>query len=378
MSEKRNETEFMPELTLTPFEEESPKMEKVELEEEKDWNDQMLSEEEQRMVDQFASQIDLKNSTLILQYGAGTQKKMADFSENALEKVRTKDLGEVGNLLSDLTVELKSFDAGEEKKFLGIFKKASNKITSIKAKYAKVENNVEEIARVLENHQVQLLKDVAILDKMYQLNLTYFKELSMYILAGKKKLSDVRANDLMEALDRAKRSGLPEDAQAAKDLESSCDRFEKKLHDLELTRMISIQTAPQIRLVQSSDTMMVEKIQSTLVNTIPLWKSQMVLALGMEHSSQAVKVQREVSDLTNELLKKNAEKLKTATIEVAKESERGIVDLETLKTTNASLISTLDEVMQIQEQGKQKRREAEAEIGRLEVELKNKLLEIRS
>ncbi|MCI5952506.1 MAG: toxic anion resistance protein [Anaerostipes sp.] len=378
MSEKRNETEFMPELTLTPFEEESPKMEKVELEEEKDWNDQMLSEEEQRMVDQFASQIDLKNSTLILQYGAGTQKKMADFSENALEKVRTKDLGEVGNLLSDLTVELKSFDAGEEKKFLGIFKKASNKITSMKAKYAKVENNVEEIARVLENHQVQLLKDVAILDKMYQLNLTYFKELSMYILAGKKKLSDVRANDLMEALDRAKRSGLPEDAQAAKDLESSCDRFEKKLHDLELTRMISIQTAPQIRLVQSSDTMMVEKIQSTLVNTIPLWKSQMVLALGMEHSSQAVKVQREVSDLTNELLKKNAEKLKTATIEVAKESERGIVDLETLKTTNASLISTLDEVMQIQEQGKQKRREAEAEIGRLEVELKNKLLEIRS
>ena len=284
----------------------------------------------------------------------------------------------MGNLLSDLTVELKSFDAGEEKKFLGIFKKASNKITSIKAKYAKVENNVEEIARVLENHQVQLLKDVAILDKMYQLNLTYFKELSMYILAGKKKLSDVRANDLMEALDRAKRSGLPEDAQAAKDLESSCDRFEKKLHDLELTRMISIQTAPQIRLVQSSDTMMVEKIQSTLVNTIPLWKSQMVLALGMEHSSQAVKVQREVSDLTNELLKKNAEKLKTATIEVAKESERGIVDLETLKTTNASLISTLDEVMQIQEQGKQKRREAEAEIGRLEVELKNKLLEIRS
>ena len=378
MSEKRNETEFMPELTLNPFEEESPKMEKVELEEEKDWNDQMLSEEEQKMVDQFASQIDLKNSTLILQYGAGTQKKMEDFSENALEKVRTKDLGEVGNLLSDLTVELKSFDAGEEKKFLGIFKKASNKINSMKAKYAKVENNVEEIARVLENHQVQLLKDVAILDKMYQLNLTYFKELSMYILAGKKKLSDVRTSDLMEALDRAKRSGLPEDAQAAKDLESSCERFEKKLHDLDLTRMISIQTAPQIRLVQSSDTMMVEKIQSTLVNTIPLWKSQMVLALGMEHSSQAVKVQREVSDLTNELLKKNAEKLKTATIEVAKESERGIVDLETLKTTNASLISTLDEVMQIQEQGKQKRREAEVEIGRLEVELKNKLLEIRS
>lgn len=378
MSEKINETEFMPELTLNPFEEEVPKVVEEEKKEEPEWTEQVLSEEERKVVDQFAGQIDLSNSTMILQYGAGTQKKMADFSENALEKVKTKDLGEVGDLLSNLTTELKSFDTTEEKKRFGIFKKASNKITSLKAKYAKVETNVDDICKVLENHQVQLMKDVAILDKMYQLNLTYFKELSMYILAGKKKLQETREQDLAEAINVAKRSGLPEDAQRAKDIESSCDRFEKKLHDLELTRMISIQTAPQIRLVQSSDTMMVEKIQSTLVNTIPLWKSQMVLALGMEHSSQAAKAQREVTNLTNELLKKNADALKTATIDIAKESERGIVDLETLKNTNASLISTLDEVMQIQEQGKQKRREAEAEIGRLELELKNKLLEIRS
>lgn len=378
MNERLNETEFMPELTLTPFGDENPKEVKEEIKEEPEWTKQVLTEDEKRVVDQFADQIDLSNSTMILQYGAGTQKKMADFSENALEKVKTKDLGEVGNLLSDLTTELKSFDTTEEKKMFGLFKKASNKISSLKAKYAKVETNVDDICKVLENHQVQLLKDVAILDKMYQLNLTYFKELSMYILAGRKKLQETRDHDLTEAVNVAKRSGLPEDAQRAKDIESSCDRFEKKLHDLELTRMISIQTAPQIRLVQSSDTMMVEKIQSTLVNTIPLWKSQMVLALGMEHSTQAAKAQREVTDLTNELLKKNADALKTATVDIAKESERGIVDLETLKHTNASLISTLDEVMQIQEQGKQKRREAEVEIGRLELELKNKLLEIRS
>lgn len=378
MNERLNETEFMPELTLTPFGDENPKEVKEEIKEEPEWTKQVLTEDEKRVVDQFADQIDLSNSTMILQYGAGTQKKMADFSENALEKVKTKDLGEVGNLLSDLTTELKSFDTTEEKKMFGLFKKASNKISSLKARYAKVETNVDDICKVLENHQVQLLKDVAILDKMYQLNLTYFKELSMYILAGRKKLQETRDHDLTEAVNVAKRSGLPEDAQRAKDIESSCDRFEKKLHDLELTRMISIQTAPQIRLVQSSDTMMVEKIQSTLVNTIPLWKSQMVLALGMEHSTQAAKAQREVTDLTNELLKKNADALKTATVDIAKESERGIVDLETLKHTNASLISTLDEVMQIQEQGKQKRREAEVEIGRLELELKNKLLEIRS
>jgi uncharacterized protein YaaN involved in tellurite resistance len=329
------------------------------------------------MVEQFAEQIDLKNSSMILQYGAGTQKKMADFSEGALEKVKTKDLGEVGTLLSNLTVQLKNFDAGEEKKRFGIFKKASNKVESLKTQYAKTETNVDQICRVLEDHQRQLLKDVAMLDKMYELNLTYFKELTMYILAGKKKLQQVREEELSAAVQKAKLSGLPEDAQAAKDIESACDRFEKKLHDLELTRIISIQTAPQIRLVQSSDTMMVEKIQSTIVNTIPLWKSQMVLALGMEHSTQAANAQRQVTDLTNELLKKNADSLKMATVEVAKESERGIVDMETLKQTNASLISTLDEVMQIQEQGREKRREAEVEIGRLELELKDKLLEIR-
>lgn len=373
----QDNNEMIPELTLFPFEEKKEIVEEK-AEETEVWTDQILTEEEQQIVDQFSQQIDLKNSSLILQYGAGTQKKMAEFSESALDKVQTKDLGEVGELLSNLTVQLKNFDVDEEKKFLGIFKKASNKITALKTKYAKAETNVDEVCKVLEKHQVQLMKDVAVMDKMYQLNLTYFKELSMYLLAGKKKLHEVRNGELIRLVEKAKKSGLPEDAQAAKDLESACDRFEKKLHDLELTRMISIQTAPQIRLVQNSDTMMAEKIQSTIVNTIPLWKSQMVLALGMEHSTQAAKVQREVSDLTNELLKKNAETLKTASIEVAKESERSIVDLETLKKTNASLISTLDEVMKIQEQGKEKRRAAEVEISRLELELKDKLLEIRS
>jgi len=366
-----------PELTLFPFEEQKEIVEEKQ-EEKEAWTDQVLTEEERKIVDQFSQQIDLNNSSLVLQYGAGTQKKMAEFSESALNKVQTKDLGEVGELLSDLTVQLKNFDADEEKKFFGIFKKASNKIESLKTRYAKAESNVDDVCKVLEKHQVQLMKDVAVMDKMYQLNLTYFKELSMYLLAGKKKLHEVRSGELPRLVEKAKKSGLPEDAQAARDLESACDRFEKKLHDLELTRMISIQTAPQIRLVQNSDTMMVEKIQSTIVNTIPLWKSQMVLALGMEHSTQAVKVQREVSDLTNQLLKKNAETLKTASIEVAKESERSIVDMETLKQTNASLISTLDEVMKIQEQGKEKRRTAEAEISKLEAELKDKLLEIRA
>jgi uncharacterized protein YaaN involved in tellurite resistance len=377
MSEQLKEKTVMPELTLDPFgEEKLPVVEEEPVQEEK-IEEPELSDEEKKMVEQFAEQIDLKNSSMILQYGAGTQKKMADFSEGALEKVKTKDLGEVGTLLSNLTVQLKNFDAGEEKKRFGIFKKASNKVESLKTQYAKTETNVDQICRVLEDHQRQLLKDVAMLDKMYELNLTYFKELTMYILAGKKKLQQVREEELSAAVQKAKLSGLPEDAQAAKDIESACDRFEKKLHDLELTRIISIQTAPQIRLVQSSDTMMVEKIQSTIVNTIPLWKSQMVLALGMEHSTQAANAQRQVTDLTNELLKKNADSLKMATVEVAKESERGIVDMETLKRTNASLISTLDEVMQIQEQGREKRREAEVEIGRLELELKDKLLEIR-
>ena len=328
-------------------------------------------------MDAFASQIDLTNSTLVLQYGAGTQKKMADFSESALENVRAKDLGEVGNLLSGVVTELKSFDEEEEKGFFGFFKKTSNKIEAMKAKYAKAEENVNQIVKALEKHQVQLMKDTALLDKMYELNLTYFKELSMYILAGKKKLAEVRSTRLAELTAKAQASGLPEDAQAAKDLDSMCSRFEKKIHDLELTRMISIQTAPQIRLVQNNDTLRVEKIQSTIVNTIPLWKSQMVLALGVEHSAQAAAAQRQVTDMTNELLRKNAEKLKMATTETARESERGIVDMDTLKATNESLISTLDEVMNIQKEGRQKRQEAEAELRNMEQELKTKLLEIQ-
>lgn len=341
-----------------------------------DLNDSILSDEERRQVDEFAKQIDLHNSTAILQYGVGTQKKMADFSGNALENVKTKDLGEVGEMLSDVVTQLKGFDEDEEKGFLGIFKKPAHKLESMKAKYAKAETNVNKICEALESNQVQLLKDISLLDKMYEQNLTYFKELSMYILAGKKKLAETRETELPQLLDKAKASGLPEDAQAARDLEALCDRFEKKIHDLELTRMVSIQTAPQIRLVQSSDTMMVEKIQSTIVNTIPLWKSQMVLALGVTHAEQAARAQREVSDMTNELLRKNAEVLKTATIESAKESERGIIDMETLKNTNANLISTLDEVMKIQAEGREKRRAAEQEMQTMENELKEKLLEL--
>lgn len=337
----------------------------------------VLSEEERKMVDDFSQQINLHDSNGILQYGAGTQRKMADFSETALKTVKTKDLGEVGDMISSLVTELKSFDTDEEEKgFLGIFKKSGNKLTAMKAKYEKAEVNVEKICEVLEGHQVQLMKDVAMLDKMYGLNLSYFKELSMYILAGKKRLEEVRKTELADLVEKAQRSNLPEDAQAAKDLESLCERFEKKIHDLELTRMISIQTAPQIRMVQSSDTLMIEKIQSTVVNTIPLWKSQMVIALGVEHANQAAKAQKEVTDMTNQLLRKNAEALKMATVESAKASERGIVDLETLKATNASLISTFDEVIKIQEEGRQKRRTAEAELNRMELELKNKLLEI--
>ena len=340
-----------------------------------DLDDSILSDEEKRQVDEFAKQIDLHNSTAILQYGVGTQKKMADFSGNALENVKTKDLGEVGNMLSDVVTQLKGFDE-EEKGFLGLFKKPANKLEAMKAKYSKAETNVNKICEALEDNQVQLLKDISILDKMYDLNLTYFKELSMYLLAGKKKLAETRETELPQLLEKAKASGLPEDAQAARDLEALCDRFEKKLHDLELTRMVSIQTAPQIRLVQSSDTMMVEKIQSTIVNTIPLWKSQMVLALGVSHAEQAAKAQREVSDMTNELLKKNAEVLKVSAIESAKESERGIIDMETLKNTNANLISTLDEVMKIQADGREKRRVAEEEMKVMENELKQKLLEL--
>ncbi len=355
-----------PVLTLEPFQEE-PKPQPVKEEKAPVLNEDILSDEERRAVDAFAAQIDLMNSNAILQYGAGTQKKMADFSEAALENVRTKDLGEVGELLTGVVKELRSF---------GIFKKSSGRIQSMKAKYAKAETNINQICKVLESHQVQLLKDVAVLDKMYGLNLTYFKELSMYILAGKKKLSEVRATQLPELLDKASRSGLAEDAQAARDLDAMCNRFEKKIHDLELTRTVSMQTAPQIRLVQGNDTLMVEKIQSTIVNTIPLWKSQMVLALGVEHSAQAAAAQREVTDMTNELLRKNADKLKLAVTETAKESERGIVEIETLRHTNETLISTLDEVMQIQREGRQKRAEAEQEMVRLEQELKAKLLQV--
>ena len=366
-----------PTLTLDPFQAQEQKKPPVAQQEEPALDDSVLTEEERRMVDSFAQQIDLTNSALVLQYGAGTQKKMADFSESAPENVRSKDLGEVGDLLSGVVTELKSFDEEEEKGFLGFFKKASNKIESMKAKYAKAEENVNEIVKALEKHQVQLMKDTALLDKMYELNLTYFKELSMYILAGKKKLAEVRGTQLAQLTQKAHMSGLPEDAQAARDLESMCLRFEKKIHDLELTRMISIQTAPQIRLVQNNDTQMVEKIQSTIVNTIPLWKSQMVLALGVEHSAQAAEAQRQVTDMTNELLKKNAEKLKMATVETAKASERGIVDMETLKATNESLISTLDEVMNIQREGREKRAAAETELRNMETELKNKLLQIQ-
>ena len=378
MGSEFKDLDTAPTLTLDPFQtQEEKKPPVVQQQEDPAMDDSILTEEERRQVDAFASQIDLTNSTLVLQYGAGTQKKMADFSESALENVRSKDLGEVGELLSGVVTELKSFDEEEEKGFFGFFKKTSNKIQAMKAKYAKAEENVSQIVKALEKHQVQLMKDTALLDKMYELNLTYFKELSMYILAGKKKLAEVRNTRLAELTAKAQTSGLPEDAQAAKDLDSMCSRFEKKIHDLELTRMISIQTAPQIRLVQNNDTLMVEKIQSTIVNTIPLWKSQMVLALGVEHSSQAAAAQRQVTDMTNELLRKNAEKLKMATTETARESERGSVDMDTLKATNESLISTLDEVMNIQKEGRQKRQEAEAELRNMEQELKKKLLEIQ-
>lgn len=373
-----NDFDTVPTLTLDPVIENEAPAAVVKEPEKPALDDSLLTPQERQMVDSFSQQIDLMNSNMILQYGAGTQKKMADFSETALDNVRTKDLGEVGDLLTDVVTELKNFDTAEEEKgFFGLFKKQSDKIAAMKTKYAKAETNVAKICTVLENHQVQLLKDMAILDKMYDLNLTYFKELSMYILAGKKKLEEVRTKQLPELLAKAQASGLPEDTQAAKDLDSQCNRFEKKIHDLELTRIISIQTAPQIRLVQENDSLMAEKIQSTLVNTIPLWKSQMVVALGVAHSTQAAKAQREVTDMTNELLRKNAAMLKTATLETAKEAERGVVDIETLTATNESLISTLDEVMNIQKEGREKRQAAEIEMNRLENELKAKLLEIR-
>ena len=334
-----------------------------------------LSAEELKQVEEFSKQIDISNTTGVMNYGVGTQKKLADFSEKAIENVRTKDMGEVGNMITDLVTELKGFEIEEDEKGLrALFKKSANKFEGMKAKYAKAEVNVQTIANELEKHQVTLLKDVDVLDKMYDLNLNYYKELTMYILAGKKRLEEERNTTLVELQKKAEQSGLPEDAEAAKDFANKCDRFEKKLYDLELTRTIAMQTGPQIRMVQSSDTMMAEKIQSTIVNTIPLWKNQMVIAMGIEHATQAARAEREVNDMTNNLLRKNADALKVATIESAKEAERGIVDIETLKHTNESLISTLDEVLKIQTEGKTKRREAEAELAQIENQLKDKLI----
>jgi uncharacterized protein YaaN involved in tellurite resistance len=378
-NEMKDSINEAPTLTFEPFEEQSTIIEVKEKKEEVPViDDSYLTDEEKKMVDEFAAKIDITNSNMILQYGAGSQKKIADFSESALNNVKTKDLGEIGGMLSNVVLELKNFDTTEEKSgFLGFFKKSANKLTMMKEKYTKVDTNINKICTVLENHQMQLFKDIAILDKMYELNKVYYKELSMYVLAGKKKLAKLETEELPALLQKASLSGLPEDAQSANDFQALCNRFEKKIHDLELTRMISIQMAPQIRLVQNNDTLMAEKIQSTIVNTIPLWKSQMALALGVAHSTDAARAQREVTDMTNELLRKNAETLKMSTIETAKESERGIVDIETLRITNQSLISTLDEVMRIQTEGRQKRKEAEVELNQIEEELKKKLLSLR-
>ena len=368
-----------PELTLEPeFETVSGENKAQEALQEQKIPAPVLSAEEQRIVSEFAEKIDVENTAQILQYGAGTQKKMADFSDAALENVRTQDLGEVGELIVNVIGELKGFDEEEEKGFFGFFRKQANKLENMKAKYAAAEVNVEKISDALQQHQVRLMKDTAVLDKMYEQNLAYFKELTMYILAGKQKLEQVRAGKLKELEAAAQISGLAEDAQAARDLAEKCDRFEKKIHDLELTRAISIQTAPQIRMIQNNDTVMVEKIQTTLVNTIPLWKNQMVLALGIAHSTEAAQAQRQVTDMTNELLKKNAQRLRMASVETAKEAERGIVDIETLKTTNAELIQTLDDVMQIQADGRAQRLAAEQEMAKMENDLKLKLLQIRN
>ena len=370
-----------PTLTLEPDfgQEETPKEEKepAEAAVKKEMEETILTPEEQKLVADFAARIDIENTNQILQYGAGTQKKMADFSDAALANVKTQELGEAGDLIAEVVGELRDFDATEEKGIFGFFKKQSNKIEAMKNRYAKAEVNVQKIVDSLQEHQIRLMKDSAMLDKMYQQNLNYYKELTMYIPAGKKKLEEVRNGRLSQLETKAQISGSAQDAQEAKDLDSKCNRFEKKLHDLELTRTISMQTAPQIRLVQNNDTTMVEKIQTTIVNTIPLWKSQMVLALGIAHSTEAANAQRKVTDLTNELLKKNAEALHMASVETAKESERGIVDIETLKKTNADLIQTLDDVMRIQKEGRIKRQQAEVEMQRMEAELKSKLLEIR-
>ena len=366
----------MPELTLEPVLEPvqtpavQPEQPKV--------DEPVLTPAEQKVVEDFAAKIDVENTAQILQYGAGTQKKMADFSDAALANVRTQDLDEVGELLVGVVGELKGFDQEEEKGFLGFFRKQANKLENMKARFADAEVNVAKVSDALEKHQIRLMKDSAVLDQMYQQNLAYFKELTMYILAGKRKLSEVRAGKLSQLQAKAQLSGLAEDAQAARDLSDKCDRFEKKIHDLELTRAISIQTAPQIRMIQNNDNVMVEKIQTTLMNTIPLWKNQMVLALGIAHSSEAAAAQKQVNDITNALLKQNAERLHMASVETAKEAERGIVDIETLKATNAKLIQTFDDVMKIQSDGRAKRLAAEAEMIKMENDLKQKLLQIRN
>ena len=378
MSTQWNE-ETIPSLTLEPDLNDAPELavaEKTAMQQTQP--EAALTPEEQKIVDDFAAKIDVENTTQILQYGAGTQKKMADFSDTALANVRTQDLGEVGDLITSVVGELKGFDAEEEKGLFGFFRKQANKLETMKARYAKAETNVEKISDALQQHQVRLMKDSAVLDKMYEQNLAYFKELTMYILAGKQKLEQVRSTKLRQLEETAQRTGLAEDAQAARDLSEKCLRFEKKIHDLELTRAISIQTAPQIRMIQNNDNVMVEKIQTTLVNTIPLWKNQMVLALGIAHSTEAAQAQRQVTDVTNALLKQNAEKLHMASVETAKEAERGIVDIETLKKTNAELIQTLDDVMKIQADGRAKRQAAEVEMAKMESDLKNKLLQIRS
>ena len=371
--------ETIPSLTLEPDLGDAPELvvkEETALQQTKP--ETVLTPEEQKIVDDFAAKIDVENTAQILQYGAGTQKKMADFSDTALANVRTQDLGEVGELITGVVGELKGFDAEEEKGLFGFFRKQANKLETMKNRYAKAEANVEKISDALQQHQVRLMKDSAVLDKMYEQNLAYFKELTMYILAGKQKLEQVRSTKLRQLEETAQRTGLAEDAQAARDLSEKCLRFEKKIHDLELTRAISIQTAPQIRMIQNNDTVMVEKIQTTLVNTIPLWKNQMVLALGIAHSTEAAQAQRQVTDITNALLKQNAEKLHMASVETAKEAERGIVDIETLKKTNAELIQTLDDVMKIQAEGRAKRQAAEIEMAKMENDLKTKLLQIRS
>ena len=381
-----NDQQVKPQLTLTPSLDDAPVPELVAQpaatvpaapeQATPQLDDSMLTDEEKQMVDSFAQQIDVRDSAMVLQYGAGAQKKMADFSETALSGVRTKDLGEVGGLITDVVTELRSFDATEEKGLFGFFKKGASKVDALRTRYDKAEANVNKIVEALKGHQMTLMKDAATLDKMYELNLTYFKELTMYLLAGKKKLAEVRSVDLAKLTEQARISGRAEDAQAAQDLETMCTRFEKKLGDLDLTRTIAMQTAPQIRLVQNNEIVLVEKIQTTIVNTIPLWKSQMVLALGIANSAEAARAQNAVTNMTNDLLKKNAEMLHTSTVDIARESERGIVDIETLKNTNETLIKTFDEVMQIQAEGRQKRAEAEAEMRRMEADLKQKMLEI--